>query len=82
MTAGVRVYWQLGALTWAKEKSKVMLQLMSCFCRYSQARMPSHVDAICITLALLSIDVYVSNTSIPAENLSVAHSRAADAMFI
>lgn len=46
--------WALGRqeeeslLTWPKEKSKVMLQLMPCFCRYSQALMPSHVEAICI----------------------------------
>lgn len=34
-------------LTWPKEKSRVMLVSMPCFCSASQARMPSHVDAIC-----------------------------------
>lgn len=33
-------------------------------------------------IVLLSISVYVGSTSIPAEKLSVAHSRAADAVLI
>ena len=36
-----------GALTWAKLNSKVMLVSMPCFCKISQALMPSQVDAIC-----------------------------------
>ena len=34
-------------LTWAKEKSSVMLVSMPCFCRTSHALMPSQVEAIC-----------------------------------
>jgi hypothetical protein len=35
--------------TCAKEKSRVMLVSTPCFCSSSHARMPSHVDAICIS---------------------------------
>ena len=35
------------ARTCAKEKSRVMLQSMPCFCSFSHARMPSQVEAIC-----------------------------------